>query len=209
MAAFGSWDVFPYIINARRSGIPVNAGFTQAQGPRLTDREKFLNQLQEQVPSPWGSVRLDAFTQHYAWEYLKKNKPRVLYIAYGETDDFAHDGQYDAYLKSAHQTDAFIQELWTWVQRSPRYKNKTSLLITTDHGRGSGNGSWRNHGAKITEADQTWFMVLGPDTSALGEVKEPQQIYTNQVAKTLATLLGLNYNTDRPVGEFIYGVMNK
>src|SRR5690606_12832092 len=116
VAAFGSWDVFPYIINEERSGIPVNAGFETAKGNQLTDKELFLNELQKQVPSPWGSVRLDAFTHHYALEYLKKNHPEVVYISYGETDDFAHDGNYQAYLRSAHTTDAMIKELWEYTQ---------------------------------------------------------------------------------------------
>lgn len=46
VAAFGSWDVFPYIFNEERSGVPVNAGFELAQGDNLTEREKFLNELQ-------------------------------------------------------------------------------------------------------------------------------------------------------------------
>src|SRR5690554_7448622 len=37
VAAFGSWDVFPFIINAERSGIPVNAGFAKAS-QSLTER---------------------------------------------------------------------------------------------------------------------------------------------------------------------------
>ena len=68
VAAFGSWDVFPWIVNETRSGIPVNAGFRIAEGDNLTERERFLNALQPQVPSPWGTVRLDAFTHHYALE---------------------------------------------------------------------------------------------------------------------------------------------
>ena len=70
VAAFGSWDVFPFIVNEKRSGVPVNAGFEEASGDRLTEREKFLNELQWQIPSPWGSVRLDAFTHHYALECI-------------------------------------------------------------------------------------------------------------------------------------------
>jgi hypothetical protein len=32
IAAFGSWDVFSYIVNEERSGVPVNAGFEAATG---------------------------------------------------------------------------------------------------------------------------------------------------------------------------------
>jgi hypothetical protein len=209
VAAFGSWDVFPYIINATRSGIPVNAGFATAQRPNLSAREKFLNQLQAQVPSPWASVRLDAFTHHYAMEYLRHESPRVLYIAYGETDDFAHDGNYEAYLKSAHQTDAFIRDLWTWLQATPKYKNKTTLLITTDHGRGTTKKSWRDHGVLVTEANDTWFMVLGPDTPALGEVKQPGAYHADQLAGTLAAFLGLDYKPNHPVGPVVERVISR
>jgi hypothetical protein len=209
VAAFGSWDVFPYILNTSRSGLPVNAGFMTAQRPHLSPREKFLNQLQTQVPSPWASVRLDAFTHHYAMEYLRQESPRLLYIAYGETDDFAHDGNYEAYLKSAHQTDAFIKDLWTWLQGTSRYRNKTTLLITTDHGRGTSQRSWKEHGFTVSEADDTWLLVLGPDTQARGEVKQPGQLYTDQIASTLAAFLGLNYVAEYPVGPVVEGVISR
>lgn len=66
----------------------------------------------------------------------EKNKPRVLYIAYGETDEWAHAGQYRFYLDAAKQVDAWIKKIWEFVQTDPQYKNKTALLITVDHGRG-------------------------------------------------------------------------
>ena len=50
-------------------------------------------------------------------------------ISYGETDDFAHDGQYDAYLTSAHQTDAFIRELWDWVQADENQRKGEIVLM--------------------------------------------------------------------------------
>lgn len=203
VAAFGSWDVFPYIINEERSGVPVNAGFESATGKDLTEREKFLNQLQKEIPSPWGGVRLDAFTHHFAKEYIQKNQPRVVYIAYGETDDFAHNGNYQAYLKSAHQTDQFIKELWDYVQQHPQYKNKITFLITTDHGRGTvPKETWKSHGTEIEGADQIWFAVIGPDTPALGVV-ESGQYYQNQIAKTAATLLGYDYKNEQQVGEVV------
>ncbi len=202
VAAFGSWDVFPFIVNEERSGIPVNAGFEQNPSPP-TPREAFLNELQQQIPSPWSTVRFDAFTHHYAMEYLKKNTPRLLYIAYGETDDFAHEGHYDAYLKSAHQTDAFIKELWDFAQSHPQYRDKTSLIITTDHGRGTiPKDTWRGHGTKIEGADEIWIAILGPDTEPLGEVNQDSQFYQNQVAATVAGLLGVTYEGDK-IGKTI------
>lgn len=202
VAAFGSWDVFPFIINEERSKIPVNAGFELVTEKNLSDKEKFLNELQPQIPSPWATVRLDAFTHHYALEYLKKHKPKVLYIAYGETDDFAHNGKYDAYLHSTKRTDYFIQELWEWTQGQEQYKDKTTFLITTDHGRGKMD-EWTGHGTKIKGAGAIWFAAIGPDTEALGEVKNEGQLYQSQIAKTAAALLGLAYNANKPTGEII------
>jgi hypothetical protein len=193
VAAFTSWDVFPYIINDKRSGVYVSTGVQPVTGNKLTEREKMLNQLVATVPNPLGDVRLDAFTFYYGMEYIKKNKPRVLYFAFDETDDFAHAGEYGAYLNSAHYTDGFISELWSYIQTDPIYKDKTTLMVSVDHGRGSNAEDWKHHGQKIAEADQIWMAVIGPDTKPLGEVKGDTQLYQNQIAKTLAAFLGLNY----------------
>ena len=210
VAAFGSWDVFPFIINEERSGVPVNAGFEKASGEKLSDRELFLNTLQDEIPGPWGSVRLDAFTHHFALEYLKKKKPRVLYIAYGETDDFAHDGRYDEYLRSAQRTDKFIGDLWTWVQSQSQYRDKTTFLITTDHGRGTQPlGSWRSHGDEVAGAGQIWFAVIGPDTPPTSEQKNAAQLFQNQVAKTAAAFLGIDYRNRKKVGDVVSTAIRK
>ncbi|UZR99216.1 sulfatase-like hydrolase/transferase [Chondrinema litorale] len=208
VAAFGSWDVFPYIINEERSGIPVNAGFESATGNDLTDTEKLLNKLQAEVPSPWSSVRLDAFTHNYALEYLQKHQPKMLFISYGETDDFAHEGKYDAYLYSAHRTDQFIKELWNWTQSQEQYRGKTTFIITTDHGRGAID-KWKDHGIEVKGAGSIWIAVMGPDSEALGEVKSKGQLYQNQVANTVATLLGLDYTNEKEVGKSISSAIKK
>jgi len=204
VAAFGSWDVFPYIINESRSGVPVNAGFEPAKGDNLTEREQLLNELQNEIRSPWGSVRLDPFTHHYAMEHIKKHQPRVAYIAYGETDDFAHDGRYDEYLKAARQTDQYIKSLWEYVQSHEQYKGKTTFIITTDHGRGTiPKETWKSHGTSVKESDEIWFAVIGPDTPATGVMQSPQQLYQNQFAKTAARFMGVEYENEKPVGSVV------
>lgn len=202
VAAFSSWDVFPFIINDKRSGVYVSTGVKPVEGRELTDREKALNDIIMSIPNPLAGVRLDAFTFYYGFEYLKKNKPRVLYFAFDETDDFAHSGEYAAYLNSANYTDRFLNELWNYIQTEPAYKNKTTMIITCDHGRGNNSESWKHHGQKVPEADQMWFAMIGPGVKALGEVKSEEQLYHNQIAKTMAGLLGFDF-TGAGIGEVI------
>ena len=201
VAAFASWDVFPFIINEERSGVPVNAGFDIAKGDKLTDKEVFLNKMQPKVPSPWGTVRLDAFTHYYALEFMQKEHPHLVYVAYGETDDFAHDGEYDAYLKSAQQTDSMIKELWDFTQNDPFYKDQTLFIITTDHGRGTDPlKSWKDHGSKVKNAGEVWMILFGKGVSGKGEVAQKEQLHTTQIAPTILETLKISYNKENIQG---------
>ena len=67
----------------------------------------------------------------------------------------------------------------------------------------AGKEDWKHHGQKIAEADQIWMAVIGPDTPSSGELKGESQYYQNQVARTMAALLGLDYKQDKPVGDSI------
>ncbi|PJJ07818.1 phosphopentomutase/2,3-bisphosphoglycerate-independent phosphoglycerate mutase family metalloenzyme [Flavobacterium sp. 1] len=202
VAAFGSWDVFPFIINEERAGITVNAGFEVAKEGKLSPREMFLNELQSKVPSPWDSVRFDAFTSNYALEYMKKEHPELVYISYGETDDFAHDGNYQAYLNSAHASDGLIQELWKFTQKDSFYKDNTIFIISTDHGRGTEPlDDWRSHGSKIKGADQVWLVAFGSGIQTLGEVTTKEQLYSNQIAPTVLQFFDSSIKDDQMKGQ--------
>jgi bisphosphoglycerate-independent phosphoglycerate mutase (AlkP superfamily) len=155
-------------------------------------------------------VRPDIFTYVAAREYLRSYKPRILYIAFDETDDFAHEGMYDQYIKSAYSQDAMIADLWRTVQSISQYRNKTTFIITCDHGRGDKKKSeWQHHGAKIEGANETWLLVMGPDTKPLGEMRSPGQLYQGQLATTIAKLLGYDFKPAHPVKEPIGTVLAK
>ncbi len=130
--------------------------------------EKAINTLQAEIPGYWPTVRMDAFTHHYALEYMRKHHPRLVYVTYGETDDFARDGRYDYYLDAAHRTDNFIRELWDFVQSDVQYRDKTAFIITTDYGQGTEPlDTWRSHGEDVEGADEVWIAVMGPETTPL------------------------------------------
>jgi hypothetical protein len=205
IVAFAAWDAFDRILNEKRSGIPVISAFDTVAGKNLTVQQKLINKMLLDSYRPWGTLEcLDVFTHHAAFEYLKSKKPRVLYIAYGETDEWAHAGQYRSYLDAGHRVDAWLKEIWKFVQSDPQYKNKTTLLITTDHGRGDiEKEKWTSHNNKIQDAHEIWLAAIGPDAPARGELKSEMQLYQQQIAQTIAKLLGYTYEAKHPIADEI------
>ena len=190
VAAFATWDRFPYILSEERSGIYVNAD-DDTLSLKSSDA-KLFNTLNKITPRPLG-CRPDMITYLYAKEYLKEKKPKVLLVSFLETDYAAHDGMYDLYITSAHAEDAMIADLWNALQEMKQYKDKTTLIITCDHGRGDKiKDQWTSHGGLI-DSGGTWIAVLGPDSPALGEVNTATQLYQKQIAPTISKLLGSNF----------------
>lgn len=196
-AAFTAWDVFPYILNRDRSGIFVQAAFEPAPG-KLNASQRLLNRALAETTPAWDSVSFDSFVHLHALEYFHANLPSVMYLAYGETDDWAHEGYYDRYLRSARRVDAYIEEWWKLIQSMDRYRDKTTFIITTDHGRGRTGKDWTSHGAKVPGAEYIWLAVLGPDTKPLGERSDTPLIHATQIAATGAALLGLDFSAASP-----------
>jgi bisphosphoglycerate-independent phosphoglycerate mutase (AlkP superfamily) len=134
-------------------------------------------------------------------DYLEQHKPKLLFIAYDETDEYAHEGKYDQYLIAAHRLDKYVAELWNWTQKNYQYKNKTTILISTDHGRGHETiDAWRNHGSSVAGAENVWMAVLGPDTPPRGEISDGEPMTSSQIAATIAVFLGFEYKNKQPVG---------
>ncbi|OWK43300.1 alkaline phosphatase family protein [Fimbriiglobus ruber] len=194
VAAFGSWEVFPYIINDKRSGIPVNAGFAPLAGVPETPDVQLFNKLTAETALEGEETRYDAFTFRAAQIYLKAKKPRVLFVSFDETDAQGHAGRYDRLLASAHKNDGFLRELWESAQELPEYKGKTTLIVTTDHGRGDAPVGWKSHGENVAGAEFFWAAILGPDTPAKGEIKDTDPIDQTQIAATLAAAFGEDYS---------------
>lgn len=204
IAAFGAWDVFPFIFNAPRAGFPVNAGFDPLPGFPGNPAIELLNQLKADSPRDWSDEPYDNLTFHTAMEYLKQRKPRVMYLSLGETDDWAHAGKYGEYLRSAQRADGYLKTLWETLQSMREYRGVTTLIFSTDHGRGDGP-AWTSHGQKNPESKYIWMAFLGPDTKALGERKNVAPVKQNQIAATLAALLGEDYHAAVPASGAVIG----
>jgi hypothetical protein len=184
VALFASWDHFHYIAEHTRGSIFINAGYEAMPTSPL------LSALQITALSPWDEARHDAFTFEFALEYLKAQKPRVLDISFDETDDWAHGHRYDRVLDSIHNFDGFLNRLWTTLQSMPEYRGTTTLIVTSDHGRGSQLTDWSGHGAKVPGADKIWLAIMGPDTPASGEISAHAE--QRDITPTIIKLMGQN-----------------
>lgn len=198
VAAYSAWDVIPYIINRDRCGFPVMGGWEPLPEPEPNPRQQLLNELIADTTRPNAAEVIDSFLYQAVREHLLRHQPRVFYVGFLETDAWGHAGRYDNLLTSAHSVDAYISRLWDLMQSLDQYRDKTTFIVSTDHGRGSGLVDWKNHGKAIEGAENIWMAFLGPDTPALGERTNCDRVTQSQLAATLAALLGQDYHGDVP-----------
>jgi hypothetical protein len=200
VAAYGAWNRLREIVNVKRAGIPAVAGWEPIEpsgGMPLSEREHVLNDFLARSTRHWPDEPPDAITMAAALEHFRRHRPRVFYVMLGETDEWAHGRRYDLYLESARRSDAFIRELWKLAQSDPRYAGRTSLVITTDHGRGATPADWTNHGAKVPGADGWWAAAMGPGVEPRGVAGEGEETQ-GQIAATIAALVGEDWPAAEP-----------
>ncbi len=194
VCVFGTWETFNDIFNVGRSHLPMHVGWKLPYtAAHLSPREQLLNELYVTTTKLDDEDTYDSFLQIPLLDYLKTNHPRLLFVGYGETDNWAHSGRYDLVLESAHGFDHFVEQLWNTLQSMPEYKDQTTFILTTDHGRGSGPEEWKEHGVDQKGSENIWLAVMGPDTAALGERSNIPAITQSQIAATLAAFVGEDY----------------
>lgn len=192
VAQIGSWEGFKLAAASRDDAflmVGVHDSIPAPWGSAETDQ---LALLRRQVMGLWEEGSNDVLTFRMAQHFLVRNQPRVLWLALVNSDDWAHADRYDRYLEYLHLADSLLGELWQTVQSLDAYRDRTTLVITTDHGRGIQGSDWAEHDITIPGSDDIWLAVVGPDTPDRGEVTEPGLIYQGQVAATVLQFLGLD-----------------
>jgi hypothetical protein len=197
VAAFTSWNVFPFILNNHRNRMLQNSGYASLND--TAEGIQVVNSVQQSVVQKY-KTRYDLLTFFTAKEYIRQHHPRVVFLGLGETDEFAHKGQYDLYLQQLANVDKMIAELWYLVQTDPFYKNNTTFLISTDHGRGRGD-KWVKHHTFVKGSGEIWLALLGKSISPVGEMQEVATVYQAQVAATVVFLLGENFQSKRKTAK--------
>jgi len=199
VSVFATWETFKDIFNQPRSHLDVHVGWEiPYTAANLTPREETINELFKTTTRLDEEDLYDSFLQLPLLDYVKAKHPRVLFVGYGEADNWAHSGRYDLVLESAHGFDYFVEQLWNLLQTLPEYRDQTTFIITADHGRGSGPEEWKEHGNEQKGSENIWLAVMGPDTRPLGERVNAAAVTQSQIAATLAAFLGRDYAAANP-----------
>ena len=210
VAVFGTWNTYKDIFNENRSHLPMQVGWDLPYHGKLDAHQQLINDLYLHATRLDEEDVYDSFQQVPLLDYVRLKHPRLLFVGYGEPDNWAHSGRYDLVLQSAHEFDHFVEQLWNTMQTIPAYRGQTAFIVTADHGRGSGLVEWKEHGADQKGSENIWIAVIGPDTPPLGERSDIDPVTQSQIASTIACFLAKDYRHDVPAaGPVISGVVSK
>ncbi len=184
-----------------------------------------LGQARYLKPEVFKDSRSDMDTFFEFASEVPKRHPRFIFVHLVDADEEAHlheDAQEKLgldygifnYHKSLHEEDYYVGRIWRLLQADPFYKDNTTLLVTTDHGRDNypsakfwgGHGECRTIHKKPTLCSgctDIFALAVGPGLKP-ANVKTP---YTHlNLAPTIAKLLGVEMPTatGKPIAELTY-----
>ncbi|HQP35496.1 MAG TPA: hypothetical protein PLI95_09960 [Polyangiaceae bacterium] len=150
--------------------------------------------LQGQDGCGWSAqgYRADAETAQVALELYARHRPRFLFVGLGDTDEYAHAGDYGSYLDALRGADVLVGRMAELTQAAEG--RATVIIVTTDHGRAN---NFRDHGASTVESGRGWLAGIGARVARAlpGTVRRLADI-----APTVRALVGLRQDTDREAG---------
>lgn len=211
VAAIASWDKIALAFESNEGSTALNAGLEDIEDPdggvTSADFEK-INKLQKLDPPNWEEVRFDKHTVAQALIYLTKYRPRFLYISLNDSDEYGHMGDYANYVNTLHTHDSWIQLLFKTLEDLGEYGKRTTVIVTTDHGRGANPKDWRDHGAWVNGCEKIWLFAKGPYTAKTGILKTEGSYTHLNIRPTVETLLGLTpcAGCADPLPEVIQGM---
>lgn len=165
--------------------------------------------------SPFSRSRSDQDTLLDALATLKNSRPRFLAIVLGEADEEGHlqhrankqrgqnYGIYH-YHEAVRRSDYAMRRIWNYIRKDPFYRNKTTLLFTTDHGRDSDldRMQWATHGwcvqhrqaSSLCDGCRRIFLHVThpPRETGLRLVPRYQRSTHLNIAPTVLLLMGLD-----------------
>jgi hypothetical protein len=202
---FSSWEPIGAVSAADPSRLTVSAGLRAGYNLELVASDPALGPMWERAsqssPAPGhGSYRPDARTAELALGWFEQHRPSYFFLSLGDTDEYAHEGDYAGYLGALQEADRQIAKLVAIADGWATEGHRTSFVVTTDHGRSSG---FRDHGRDHPESARAWLVAAGGPIPTRGFVSSRTSRRLRDVAPTLRVLLGLDEDRSSDAGSAI------
>lgn len=186
IVTIASWEIIERAASAAPSAITLSTGrHGGASRSRLAEDSVLRQRLDEGArarPFPGhGDYRPDAFTTALALALVAARQPRVLWLALGDTDEWAHRGDRARYLDALAAADLAIGAL---AAAAPP---DTIFIVTGDHGR---SANFRDHGDSL-ESAASFLVAAGGAVPVRGVVASAPEHHLADVAPSLRALLHL------------------
>jgi hypothetical protein len=96
---------------------------------------------------------------------LQTYHPRLSVVYLADVDHYGHSGNWNDYTKSIKTADSIVNMMWDFVQTDTIFKDKTTILVTNDHGRHSDGVStgFVSHGDGCAGCRRIMFWGIGAD----------------------------------------------
>ncbi len=167
-AVFASWPDLVRVSSQHPEQLAVSAGRSLVHGDGRMRRDAAMSELLDRGAraDAWPGekdFRPDRFTAPLAERYLEVVRPRFLFLSLGESDEYAHQGNRDGYVRALRYDDDVIAELYRATHGEGARGRRTTIFVTADHGRAY---DFRDHGGRWPESARSWLVVLGDEPDA-------------------------------------------
>ncbi len=163
VAVFSSWPDLVRVASIHPESIVVSGGRSLRQNESVLREDEAMSEILDRGAAAlaWpgeGDFRPDRFTAPLATRYLELVKPRFMFVSLGESDEYAHHGDYAEYVESLRFADDAIARIVDVIDRMGEQGRHTAVYVTADHGRAL---DFRDHGAKWPESSRSWLVAIG------------------------------------------------
>jgi hypothetical protein len=139
------------------------------------------------LPPVSGNNNIAVFDSAVA--VLTRDRPAVCYVYLPDTDHAGHSGIWEDYIAKIREADSLTAALWDTIQADEVMANKTTMIVTNDHGRHDDlHGGFQGHGCDCFGCRHVMLFAIGPDFQSGIHVDFPRASITD-IAVTGGELL--------------------
>ncbi|MBT3382773.1 MAG: sulfatase-like hydrolase/transferase [Prolixibacteraceae bacterium] len=123
--------------------------------------------------------------------YMQLEHPQLTVMYLAGVDGAGHTGNWNNYVNTLENADKIVADFWETIQQDDFYKEKTTMIVTNDHGRhDDAHGGFQGHGCGCSGCRRIMFLAVGPNIKKNYVSTQTRRI--PDVAVTAASILGVN-----------------